>query len=181
MWTSKTLFLRGCISRTEVGKTLSQQNPISPLKSVSHRYSYKLLDASGNGHDVCKDFFCKCLQITNNQTNRAFNTITSNPSAIDRRGKVPPANKIDENDKSFVRDFIKKFPRYRSHYCRKTSSRYYLTPGLNLRKIYREYSLICDFENRTCLKEQMFRDIFNKELTCILRDLKPILARHVTD
>lgn len=160
-WTSKTLFLRGCISRNEVGETLSQLNPISPLKCVSYRYSYKLLNANGIEHEVCKDFFCKCLQITNNQANRAYNSVTSNPSAIDRRGKVAPANKIHESDKSFLTEFINKFPQYRSHYSRKISERCYLSPGLNLRKIYREYKLVCDFEERTCLKEHMFRDIFN--------------------
>lgn len=151
------------MNRNIVEQTLSQQNPISPLNNVLHIYSYKLLDASGIGHIVCKEFFCKCLQISNNQPNRAYNSITSNPSATDRRGKVPPKNKTNEIDKLFVRDFINKFPRYRSHYCRKLSDRFYLSPGLNLMKLYREYELLCDFENRTCLKEHMFRHIFNTE------------------
>lgn len=162
-WTSKTLFLRGCMSRELVGSTLSQQNPILPSKCVTHNYSYQLLAANGIGHEVCKEFFCKCLQITKNQANRSFDSTSSNPSAIDRRGKKPPANKIPESDKSFVKEFINRFPRYRSHYCRKMSNRYYLMPGLNLRKMYREYNLVCDFEERTCLKEHMFRDIFNTE------------------
>lgn len=162
-WTSKTLFLRGCMARNTVKRTLSNRNPISPLKRVSYNYSYNLLDANGIRHEVCKDFFCTCLQITNNQANRSFNSTTTNPSAVDRRGKVPPANKKLESDKLFVKQFINRFPRYRSHYCRKMSNRHYLMPGLNLKKMYREYEIVCDFEKRLCLKEHMFRDIFNTE------------------
>lgn len=162
-WTSKIIFLRGCMSREVVKNTLSQQNPILALKCVSHNYSYKLLDLNGTGHEVCKEFFCKCLQISKNIANRAFASTMSNPSAIDRRGKMSPANKIPDSDKSFAKEFINKFPRYRSHYCREMSNRYYLMPGLNLRKIYREYQLLCGFEERSCLKEHMFRHIFNTE------------------
>lgn len=158
---NKTLFLRGCVSRTEVKNRSSQQNPFSPSKVVLHNYTYKLLDANGIEHEVCKFFFCKCLQISDNRANRAFDSITTNPSAIDHRGRAAPSNKVDESDVSFVKQFINKFPRYRSHYCRNMSDRYYLMPGLNLSKIYREYALVCDFEARTCVTEHMFRDIFN--------------------
>lgn len=122
-WSSKTLFLRGCISRIEVENISSQQNPFSPSKIVLNNYSYKLLDAIGIEHEVCKFFYCTCLQISNNQANRAFASTTSNPSAADRRGKAPSKNKIDEADISYVKKFINKFPRYRSHYSRKLSER----------------------------------------------------------
>lgn len=162
-WTSKTLFLRGCMSRSEVKNRLSDINPVSPLQSKSYNYKYKFLDQSGIEHAVCKQFFCTCLQITPNQTNRVFNSVNTNPSAIDRRGKVSPTNKVPESDKLFVKEFINRFPRYRSHYCRELSNRYYIAPGMNLKKMYREYMAVCEIEERAQVKEHMFRDIFNTE------------------
>lgn len=162
-WSSKTLFLRGCVSRSEIRNRLSDLNPIRPLQNVSYNYTYKLLDHNGIEHEVCKHFFCTCLQITANQTNRAFGSIKSNPSAIERRGRAPPANKVPEDDILFVKQFIDRFPRYRSHYCRSQSNKWYLMPGMNLMKMYREYQIVCEFEERAIVTEHMFRYIFNTE------------------
>lgn len=109
-----------------------------------------------------KSFFVHAYK-SKNQANRAFDSVNTNPSAIDRRGRAPPANKVPEIDKLFVKQFIDRFPRYRSHYCRNMSNRYYLMPGMNLKKMYREYKIVCDFEGRAEVKEHMFRDIFNTE------------------
>lgn len=162
-WSSKTIFLRGCITRCEVENRLSDQNPILPLQTVSYNYTYKLLDRNGIAHQVCKEFFCTCLQITCNRANRAFNSVHKNPSAIERRGQAPSVNKVPDNDKLFVKQFIDRFPRYRSHYNRSMSDRYYLKPGLNIKKIYREYDKVCVEDNRAVVTEHMFRDIFNTQ------------------
>lgn len=137
-WSSKTIFLRGCMTRCEVENRLSDQNPILPLQTVSYNYTYKLLDRNGIAHQVCKEFFCTCLQITCNKANRAFDSVHNNPSAIDRRGKASSVNKVPDNDKLFVKQFIDRFPHYRSHYNRSMSERYYLMPGLNINFFYRE-------------------------------------------
>lgn len=98
-WSSKTLFLRGCMSRSEIRNRLSDLNFISQLQNVSYNYTYKLLDHNGIEHEVCDHYFCTCLQITANQTNRALGSMKSNPSAIERRGRAPPANQVSGNDK----------------------------------------------------------------------------------
>lgn len=56
-WSSKTLFLRGCMSRIQVENRLSDQNPILPLCRISYNYMYKLLDRNAIEHQVCKEFF----------------------------------------------------------------------------------------------------------------------------
>lgn len=160
-WTSKTLFLRGCMKRHDIVNKASDQCPILPIKNRTLKYTYTLLDANGVAHHVCKKFFSKCLKIDPNQANRAFESITTNPSAIDRRGKATPTTKTKLNDELYVKQFINKFPRYISHYNRKNSDKYYLAPNLNIRRMYIEYKLVCELYKRTVVSEYVFRDIFN--------------------
>ena len=85
----------------------------------------------------------------------------SNPTAKDHRGCHPSKNKTNGRDIQFVKDFISKFPKYKSHYGRMDSNREYLAPHLNLRKMYREYVAVTEFRQRNVLSEYMFREIFN--------------------
>lgn len=162
-WTKKTLFLRSSIDRKEVDRKLANLTPIIQLKNRNYTYRYFLLDVAGVKQEVCINFFCKCLQINSQRVYRALNTVTTNPTAKDRRGYQPSKNKSNERDKQYLKDFIAKFPKYKSHYGRNDSDREYLAPNLNIRKMYREYVLVSEFRQRTVLSEYMFRDIFNTE------------------
>lgn len=159
-WTAKTMFIRSCIEKSAVKSSL---NPIIQLKKRQYNYKYSFLNDSGIKVVVCKRFFLTCIQVSSNKVNNAINSIKCNPSAQEQRGKKPSCNKTDANDKKILIDFIDKFPRYRSHYGRSSSDRYYLSPNLNIMKMYREYKLVCEFRQTPVLSEHFFRDVFNKD------------------
>lgn len=162
-WTRKSLFLRSSVERKQVIQNLSELNPIIPQKERKFVYSYRLLDSDGNRQEVCQSFFLNCLQVNSSRVYRTIKTIISNPTAEDHRGNQPSINKTNWRDKKYAKEFIAKFPKYKSHYGRTDSDRDYLAPYLNLRKIYREYQTITQFRQRPVLSEHIFREIFNTE------------------
>lgn len=162
-WTKKTLYLRSTVDKHAITSKKSELNPINQQKKRDHTYQYFLHDVSGNKQEICNNFFYKCLQLNSKRVYRSMNTTTSNPTAKDSRGTKPSKNKTSERDKQYVKEFIAKFPTYKSHYGRKDSDKDYLAPHLNLRKMYREYVSVTEFRQRTVLSEYMFREIFNTE------------------
>lgn len=159
-WTSKTLYLRGCVIQVPIKDNI---NVITSKKLKTCILQYKFLDSKGVDRTVCQSFFSKCLQVTSGRIQRAIQTFKSNPIAVDCRGKKEPAIKTAAHDKRFLKQFIEKFPRYMSHYGRQKSQMHYLAPNLNITKMYKEYEIVCHFHERKVLSEHMFRDIFNKE------------------
>lgn len=159
-WTAKTMFIRNCIVKSTVE---SSSNPIIQLKKRQYNYEYSFLNDAGLKIAVCKRFLLTCIQVSSSRVNNAMNSIIHNPSAREQRGKKQSWNKTDANDKQIVIDFIDKFPRYRSHYGRSSSDKYYLSPNLNIMKMYREYKLVCEFRQTPVLSEHIFREVFNKE------------------
>lgn len=162
-WSKKTLYLRSCVEKNPVKRKISDLNPIHQQKNRNHTYRYFLHDIAGNKQEVCNSFICKCIQVNSRRVSRALNTVQSNPTAKDRRGNQPSKNKSNERDKLYVKEFIEKCPKYKSHYGRKDSDRDYLAPYLNIRKMYREYVTVSEFRQRTVLSEYIFREIFNTE------------------
>lgn len=160
-WTKKTLYLRSCVERNAVGRKISDLNPIHQQKERNYTYCYFLLDDSGQKQQVCNNFFYTCLQVNSKRIYRAIGTNQSNPTAKERRGTKPSINKSNERDIQYIKEFIRKFPKYKSHYGRKDSDRDYLAPNMNLRKMYGEYVAVAEFRQRTVLSEHMFREIFN--------------------
>lgn len=160
-WTTKTMFLRSCIIRNEVNHRLSNMNPIMLQKNRNYTYRYELLDFNTNKQEVCSNFFYKCLQVSKNRVYRAIRTTESNPSANDKRGNQSSINKTNDMDIYYVKEFIDQFPKYKSHYGRNDSDKDYLPPHLNIRKMYKEYKNLSEFEERTVLSEGIFREIFN--------------------
>lgn len=71
-----------------------------------------------------------------------------------------------------VKQFIAKFPKYESHYGRAESSKMFLSPNLNLNKIFKEYKIVCEFQNRTAVSESTFRTVFNYEFNLSFKTLK---------
>lgn len=91
-----------------------------------------------------------------------MNTAISNETAIEKRGRNS-ARKTHRNDLKFLKNFINKFPSYYSHYGPSKSEKKFLHPNLNIKRLYREYCIVCEFKKRKTLSEWKFRDIFNTE------------------
>lgn len=161
-WNTKTMFIRSCVSRNECAQANSS-NPIVSSHTKKYTYNYAFLSDSGETINVCKEFFQKCLQVTSNRVYRALDSTTVNPSAKDQRGRRPSPKKTRQADMNVLIEYIKRFPRYKSHYGRASSDREYLSPHLNIIKMYREYKIICDSRNIPILSEYIFREAFNKK------------------
>ncbi|KAF0721887.1 Uncharacterized protein FWK35_00025934, partial [Aphis craccivora] len=75
-----------------------------------------------------------------------------------RKGKpahnATPAYKVNK-----VRNFLNEIPKVPSHYCRKRSSRLYLTPDLSIANLYEIYS---KKENSEAVNMNVFRKIFKE-------------------
>lgn len=89
------------------------------------------------------------------------------PSGIvsaDRRGKVCKNTLVDESIKQTVRDHINLFETVEIHYCRSKTSRQYLSPTLNVSKMYGMYIEYCQDHNiQQPASEGIYRSIFTSE------------------
>ncbi|GAB0098363.1 hypothetical protein DMENIID0001_140850 [Sergentomyia squamirostris] len=162
---NKTMFLRGCVKREKVLKKRSKDNPINIRCNKQFSLEYFLQTESENGipQKVCRRFFLQCLQITAPRVYFAVNTMHTNPTGKDNRGRASPANKTPTSARDFVKQFISSVPQYVSHYGRSQSNRKYLPPDMNLRKLYSEYKRRCDEEERNAVSDSIFRDVFYKD------------------
>lgn len=165
-WSKKRLFLRSLIkNRPSKGNF----NPVTTRKRTI--YDYWLTDSCGNQMKVCFGFFSKCIQVSKDCIYRAIKTVISNETASDPRGRNS-TRKTCQRDITFLKNFIKKFPSYHSHYGRSESDKKYLSPSLNIKRLYREYSIVCEFKKRKTLSEWKFRHIFNTEFNLGFRPKK---------
>lgn len=110
---------------------------------------------------VCQQFFVNTLNINKGRVYYFFEksnnrkTVTPGPLMHGKHTKKV----LDERLKQEVRDHINKFPRMESHYCRKSTKKQYLDPGLNLTQMYRLYAT----ESDNPLKISAYRNIFDYE------------------
>lgn len=171
-WSQKTLFLWSLVQSHDVKKKII---PITQLKKIQTKNSYYLTDVNGMTHQVCLSFLINCLQISRATMNRSIRLKISNPTATERRGGYRNRNRFTiVNDILFLKAYINKFPRYKSHYqpSKSNSTASYLPPTWNIIRMYREYSLICRASKRRVLSEWMFRTIFNTEFNLRFKHLK---------
>lgn len=155
-WSQKTLYLRSIVKR------LPPKDDSRSVKCVTKKASYKyfLINTNGEHEEVCYKFFLNCLQISSSSTYRAIRSMTTNESAVERRGGFP-TKKTKESDLSFVKKFIKRFPSFSSHYGASRSNKRYLNPNMNIKRMYREYRIVCEFKKKQILSEWKFRHVFN--------------------
>ena len=109
-------------------------------------------------------FFLKTLDISN----KRFTTICKKTDAIgicakDQRG-TGPGRKMEPARRKLVMEHIQMFPRYTSHYSRKSNlNTRYLSPELNIKKMFSLYKEYCTEKNATPVKESYYRYIFNTQ------------------
>lgn len=170
-WAQKTLYLRSLVDRKRTKENL---NPIISHCPKNFTSKYHLTDTSGIKHQVCLSFLSKCLRVSIGTIKNIMKNAEKNPEANERRGKVPAA-KYKERDLDYVRQFIKSFPATESHYKTTKSNKKYLSPFMNMRRMYKEYKLKCGFKklkHDRILPEWKFREIFNTEFNLSFARLK---------
>lgn len=166
-WSKKTLYLRSMLRK------MPKNENLDPVTRVSRRIkkNYFLTDSSGKYEKVCRHFFLNCLQVSTFSVDRAIKSVFLNESATERRGKFP-TKKTKKSEIVFLKKFIQKLPCYRSHYGTTKTNKKYLNPNLNIRRLYREYCILCDFKKRKRVSEWKFRHIFNTEFNLGFRPKK---------
>lgn len=167
-WTQKTLYLQKCVKKVAAKENL---NPVIRLKERNSANKYYLNDEIGEQHEVCLGFLTDAFQITQSKMRSVTKTLTLNEKAKDDRGKFP-TRKTNDSDVAFVKDFIGRFPTYESHYRLSRADIKYLSPFLNIEKMYREYCLRCKFYRKTPVSNWYFRHVFNTEFHLSFARLK---------
>lgn len=82
----------------------------------------------------------------------------------DKRGKRIPSNKIPVEKLEVIRQHIRSFPAYESHYTRAHNpGRKYLAEHLNIREMYNLYKGFCSEQQLDSVKEPIYRRTFNTE------------------
>lgn len=102
---------------------------------------YFLKDSSGIKQRVCLKFFCATFAISHRVIETCLQNISSTGlyTGYDKRKDTMPANATPLQAQRLVREHIDSYPTMESHYCRRDSTKKYLSPELNLSKMYRMY------------------------------------------
>ena len=72
-------------------------------------------------------------------------------------------NVVPQEIKDGIRVHINSIPRVESHYCRATTNKEYVAPGLSVSLLYEKYVEKCNETGRTAGKIHLYRQIFNSE------------------
>jgi len=144
------------VKKTAVGVT---------KKSIKHRKNqilkYEFM-VDGKTVHVCKTFFMHTLSVSDRMILSTMNKLTTDGRLLTEARKCPDVRRVAVNIRNDVKSHIGKFPTVSSHYCRKNSSREYLSPGLSLSKMYQLYVDECQQTGETTAKKWLYYDIFQK-------------------
>jgi len=115
---------------------------------------------------ICKTAFLRIHGVLNGRLCRvlkgqqAFSSIPKR----DECGHHTPGNKTAEEDLELVKQHIESFPSYESHYPRKSNShKKYLSPDLNITKMYLLYKEHCSETDKHPVSELVYRRVFNED------------------
>lgn len=147
---------------------------LKAMKTVTPKYRYVRADATCNRSNnqafffkcgvnsenilrVCKYFFMATLDITIRMIRTTLDK-QSETGAIDsdHRGR-----KIGKGVS--VKDHINSIPRIESHYLWAQSTREFIEGGKTLTQLYRDFKALSEANNKSFVKESMYRYIFNTQ------------------
>lgn len=127
-------------------------------------YEYRL-ELAGTSLIVCKTFFLNTFNVSNGRLSRVLKKSKEEGTPhLDGRGKHEARKCISEELITDVREHIKSFPAFESHYAREDNpNKKYLNPELNMAKIYDLYLEKCRQEHKPFVGEHIYRKIFHKD------------------
>ncbi|ESO85470.1 hypothetical protein LOTGIDRAFT_154962 [Lottia gigantea] len=147
------------VSHTKIFKKTGSMTGGTPSRR-SNTIHYFLPQGRDNIH-VCKVYFLNTLDISDSTVK--YNVNNSNNGLVIFAEPKVPVNKTSDTKKQCVINHINSFPKVDSHYCRATTKKKYLDPSLNIKAMYRLYSVKCKEEGSLMVTESMYRYIFNTE------------------
>ena len=122
------------------------------------------LESGGQVHNVYKKFFTATLSIGEAYVSHAMKMKSNGRfSGVENRGKHTPHNKTEDAKLNRVREHTRSFPKVESHYIRKTSTRQFLGPELNISRMYDLYQEKCKLNSEEPATSFIYRKVFNEE------------------
>lgn len=168
IYSVQNAYLSGLVKRLPVKQRRPRESgdflPKGP-RSVSYKY---VLNVKNQSICVCKNYFLGTFNISNGRLQRCLKKEELGRSpGEDLRGKNSCPTKTSDVAVEGVKEHISLFPKYTSHYTRAHNpNRKYLSPELNLRKMYELYKEYCDDKKmppEVRVKEHTYRKIFNND------------------
>ncbi|XP_069362188.1 uncharacterized protein [Maniola hyperantus] len=92
--------------------------------------------------------------------------------SVDQRGRHQKQKRISEASKMEVKEHIKMFPAYESHYSRSHTQKKYLNGDLSIALMYRLYVTHCNENGQTPVKESYYRKVFVEEFNLTFKKPK---------
>ena len=145
-------------SHVHVKQKQRQTNPDSKRKRTLHYY----FTTRNQRVKVCKAVFLKTLGIGEKTVQYTVSQMLSTgQSAEDGRKNQPPGIKKPDEVRNTIRAHISSFPAVESHYCRKNTTRKYLSKDLNIKTMYLLYQEMYQGDPSKQVKESYYRSVFN--------------------
>lgn len=139
----------------------------------SKKKTYYLTKSDNKKLQVCRNMFLNTFGIKAKMVRGWLNSriefgFFENPNDVQQRKveKMQQSETFKENQrrKNYLRDFLVRFPKLESHYCRKDSEKeYFQTEHRTITSLYEDYSNFCGIDNEKVLSITTFSNMI-KEL-----------------
>lgn len=122
---------------------------------------YHVPNGKGENVQVCRQTFLNIFAITKSQIGTLIKLKKIGETVYsEKRGKFPKAKKFNEEHRRQIVEHINCIPRCESHYSRAKTSREYLSPDLNLHRLFKSFQL----QNpNTLITYRLYAEVFKKE------------------
>uniref|UniRef100_A0A1B6KHW1 DUF7869 domain-containing protein n=1 Tax=Graphocephala atropunctata TaxID=36148 RepID=A0A1B6KHW1_9HEMI len=101
---------------------------------------YTVPNGEGDIVQVCKNTFCNIFAVSGKRCQLLVkHKQNANPVYTEKRGNKQVDRKFSNDDRALVFNHIQSFPRDVSHYGRKDSGKEYLSPDLNISRLYQAF------------------------------------------
>lgn len=134
-------FISGLISFSSPKASRKRRNTPEKQKNRQVTFTYHI-PIDGEQVKLCKSCFLRVFDETPKFVwvlCKQKQQSPTNYSTPDKRGMLPPPNKITDEQLNAVQEHLASLPAYESHYCRKETSKKYLPPYFTVTKTYNMY------------------------------------------
>ena len=110
-YTQKVLILRSSVTTEPISsKRRVAFLPLTKSKKKETKFKFHLTNETGVSYQVCPSFFFRMYQLQRSTVYRRVKSVSTNPSALENRGRTSTKSKTSDSEKNFVRQFINSLP-----------------------------------------------------------------------
>lgn len=140
-------------------KVTRHRNKTRPPHKVSSKYFVR--NRKRDEVPVCLKAFCQILQVNRFKLQRLAKKNFETGDVSEQRGGFKKSVIDFNQQRESISTFLNSLPYTESHYCREKSQRKYLTPELNVSKLYNMFRDRFQSDDGNIPKKSYFRFIFN--------------------